>query len=59
MEPANGPSGERLTRAGADRTEERQVSASGLPEQAPEPFTATIVRLDQSAAEEIFRLAMR
>jgi hypothetical protein len=38
---------------------EDQAGASGLTDQATEPFEATIVRLDQSAAEEIFRLATR
>lgn len=58
MEPINGPSGERMAHAIVDRVENR-VDASGLADQPPEPFEATIVRLDQSAAEEIFRLATR
>lgn len=58
MEPVNGMSGERIAHGVAERVEE-PANASGLTEQAPEPFEATIVRLDQSAAEEIFRLATR
>jgi hypothetical protein len=58
MEPVNGPSGERLARAITEHTED-QNGATGFAEQKPEPFEATIVRLDQSAAEEIFRLATR
>lgn len=58
MEPANGSSGERLAHAVAECAED-QAGASRLTEQAPEPFVATIVRLDQSTAEEIFRLATR
>jgi hypothetical protein len=58
MEPFNGPSGERMAHAIAERVED-QERASGLADQASEPFEATIVRLDQATAEEIFRMATR
>ncbi len=58
MEPVNGMSGERIAHGVAERAEE-PGNQSGLNDQAPEPFEATIVRLDQSTAEEIFRLATR
>ena len=58
MEPVNGPSGERMAHAIVERVV-YQAGASGLTDQATEPFEATIVRLDQSAAEEIFRMATR
>ena len=58
MEPVNRPSGEWIARPNAEGAEE-QIGASALPDQASEPFEARIVRLDQSAAEEIFRLATR
>jgi hypothetical protein len=56
MEPVNGSAGERIGTATVERADE-QVGVVGLNEPSPEPFEATIVRLDQSAAEEIFRLA--
>lgn len=58
MEPVNGMSGERIAHAAAESVEDK-AGASRLTDQVPEPFEATIVRLDQSTAEEIFRLATR
>lgn len=58
MEPINGMSGERSAHTITERVED-QASSTGLNDYTPEPFEATIVRLDQSAAEEIFRLATR
>ncbi len=58
MDPVNGMSGEGMTHSTVDRVED-QTGASRLSEQASEPFEATILHLDQSTAEEIFRLATR
>ncbi len=58
MEPVNGMSGDQSAHATAEH-EEDQAGASGLNDQTPEPFEASIVRLDQAAAEEIFRRAIR
>lgn len=49
-------SGERSAHAITERVEDK-AGSTGLNDYTPEPFEATIVRLDQSAAEEIFRLA--
>lgn len=58
MEPVNSAPSERTPNAIAERAGELSAG-SDLSDQAPEPFEATIVRLDQSTAEELFRLATR
>lgn len=54
MEPESS-AGERIG-AATEHTDE-QVVLAARNEPSPEPFEATIVRLDQSAAEEIFQRA--
>ena len=58
MEPVSGVSGERTGLTTLDRADEA-AGVTGPGDPAFEPFEATIVRLDQSTAEEIFRLAAR
>lgn len=58
MDPVNGASSERTSHTAAELADETETNA-GLADQVPEPFEATIVRLDQSTAEELFRLATR
>lgn len=56
MEPVNSATGELTPYTIAERADEAATGA-GQNDQIPEPFEATIVRLDQSTAEELFRLA--
>lgn len=56
LEPSKWTSGDSLTPVAPDNSEERGAETVDQPS---ERFEATIVRLDQSAAEEIFRLATR
>lgn len=56
MEPVNVSSNAQLTLTAAEQPE-TGVLASDSAEQANESFVATIIRLDQSAAEQLFRAA--
>lgn len=56
MEPVNVSSNAQLTLTATEQPEASALSSDSA-EQANEPFVATIIRLDQSAAEQLFRAA--
>ncbi len=56
MEPVNVSSNAQLTLTTAEQPE-TGAGASDNAEQGNESFVATIIRLDQSAAEQLFRAA--
>ncbi|HEX9036798.1 MAG TPA: hypothetical protein VF808_07380 [Ktedonobacterales bacterium] len=57
MEPAAGAPIEQNAHGHAERTEDC-ADAQGHGSQPSEPFEASIVRLDQTAAEALFRQAL-
>lgn len=56
MEPVNVSSNAQLTLTAAEQTDSAN-HASDTAEQSSESFLATIVRLDQTSAEQLFRTA--
>ncbi len=56
MEPVIAPSTAQVTLAASEQSEDG-ICANDVAEQSGESFVATIVRLDQSAAEQLFRAA--
>jgi hypothetical protein len=56
MEPVIAPSTGQLTLAASEQAEDG-IRTNDTAEQSGESFVATIVRLDQSAAEQLFRAA--
>lgn len=56
MEPVTAPTNAQLTHTATEHLENNARTVE-VAEEATEPFIATIVRLDQSAAEQLFRAA--
>lgn len=56
MEPVIAPSTAQPTLTAADQAEDG-IRTNDTPDQPGESFVATIIRLDQSAAEQLFRAA--
>ena len=56
MEPVIAPSTTQLTLTASEKSEDG-IRAHDTAEQSGESFVATIVRLDQTAAEQLFRAA--